>query len=115
MNLPVEPVADEGRPEVEEILDALSGLGTIELLGMTREHLDSVRRDSALFETLRIAHGLLLDLRDEGVLGTFLLLPETEQRNFVRWVGGTDAEELRRSRTATFVAALKASPLGARR
>jgi hypothetical protein len=96
---------------MEGVLNALSGSGTLDLLGMTADDLQAARTDTALFETLRITHELLVALRDEDVLFAFLLLPKDEQSNFVRWIGGTDEESLRRSRAETFISALKQSPL----
>lgn len=81
------------------------------MLGISTETLHEARYDSALFERLRIYHQLLEVLRDEGVLGPFLLLPQDEQANFVRWVGAMDEERLRHARTETFIAALRQSPL----
>ena len=109
--MPGEPAAQERSARIEEVLTALSGSGTLELLGMTTDDLRAARTDPNLFETLRITHELLVVLRDEGVLGTFLLLPKDEQANFVRWIGATDEEELRHDRVGTFVSALKQSPL----
>jgi hypothetical protein len=109
--MPGEPASQEGTAEIEEVLTALSGSGTLHLLDLTTDDLHQARTDSALFETLRITHELLVVLRDEGVLATFLLLPKDEQANFVRWLGATDEEDLRHDRTETFVSALKQSPL----
>lgn len=95
----------------EEVLHALKGSYTMELLGLVIDDLDEARTDPILFETLRITHEMLLVLRDEGVLRTFLKIPRAEQINFVRWIGGTGAEDTRRQKTEAFVAALKASPL----
>lgn len=111
MSMPGEPASQEGSREIEEVLAAVSGSGTLDLLGMTTDDLSGARNDSALFETLRITHDLLMVLRDQDVLGTFLLLPKDEQSNFVRWIGATDAREVRQSRIETFIIALKESPL----
>lgn len=97
--------------KIDAVLNALSGSYMLELLGMSTDDLDQARTDSTLFETLRITHELLVVLRDEGVLGTFLLLPKDEQVKFVRRIGATDDEDLRRGRTGTFVDALRRSPL----
>lgn len=93
------------------MLTALTGSGTLSLLGRTTDNLQAARNDPALFETLRIAHELLLVLRDERVLGTFLLLPKGEQANFIRWIGAMHEHDVRHDRTKTFIAALKQSPL----
>jgi predicted nucleotidyltransferase len=111
MSMPSEPFARAGQADLEVVLTSLSGSGTLDLLGMTTDDLEAARADSALFETLRITHELLMTLRDEGVLGTFLLLPKDRQANFVRWIGATDDENLRRDRTETFISALKQAPL----
>lgn len=114
MSMPGEPASQGGPGETEEVLTALSASDVLGLLGMTTEDLNGARNDSALFETLRITNELLMVLGDEGVLGTFLLLPKDEQSNFVRWVEPTDARELRQERTQTLVTALKESPLANR-
>lgn len=111
MSMPGEPASQDGSAELEEVLSALSGSGTLDLLGMTTDDLHAARADSTLFETLRITHELLVALRDEGVLDIFLLLRKEDQANFVRWLGAMDEEELRRDRTKTFVSALRQSPL----
>jgi uncharacterized protein YdeI (YjbR/CyaY-like superfamily) len=108
---PGEPVPQRGSAEVEEVLNALGGPGTLDLLGMTTDELHAARTDSDVFETLRITHELLVILRDEKVLSTFWSLPKDEQRSFVRRLGATDDEGLRRGRTETFVSALRESPL----
>jgi hypothetical protein len=97
--------------EIEDVIAALNGSGTLDLLGITADDLNAARTDTALFETLKITHELLIALRDQDVLFTFLLLPKHEQANFVRWIGATDEESLRDSRTETFISALKESPL----
>ena len=97
---------------MEEVLTALGGSGALELLGMTKDDLQAARSDLELFETLRITHRVLVALRDNGVLGTFLSLPKSDQANFIRWVGAIDSEDLRDGRTETFIVALKQSPLG---
>jgi uncharacterized protein YdeI (YjbR/CyaY-like superfamily) len=109
--MPGEPAAQERSARIDEVLNALSDSGTLDLLGMSTDDLNAARTDSVLFETLRITHDLLVALRDEKVLGTFLLLPKDEQANFVRWLGATDEEKLRHDRVETFVSALKQSPL----
>ena len=111
MTMPGEPASQDGSEEIEEVLSALSGSGTLDLLGMTDDDLHHARTDSVLFETLRITHELLMALRDKGVLGTFLLLPKDRQADFVRWIGATDGEDLRHDLTETFVLAMKQSPL----
>ena len=109
--MPGEPVSDAEAAETEAVLTALSGSGTLDLLGMNADDLQAARTDAALFETLRIAYELLVAMRGEGVLLTFLLLPKDDQANFVRWIGATDEESLRDSRTDTFISALKQAPL----
>ena len=109
--MPGGPVAQEATAEIEEVLTALSGSGTLGLLGMSTADLQSARTDSALFETLRITHHLLVALRDGGVLGTFLVLSKDNQANFVRWIAGMDGEDVRQERIRTFIAALKEAPL----
>lgn len=109
--MPVEPASQDGSTGVEEVLNALSGSHTLDLLGLTDEDLQAARNDSELFETLRITHDLLVALRVNGVLGTFLSLPKREQINFIRWVGAIDAENLRQGRTETFIVALQEAPL----
>ena len=111
MSMPEEP-ATEGSAEMEEVLTALSGSGALDLLSMTDDDLQAARKDSELFETLRITHELLIALRDNGVLSTFLSLPKDDQANFIRWVGAIDAESLRQGRMETFIVALQHSPLG---
>lgn len=96
-----------------EVFTQLSGSGTLDLLGMTAEDLEQVGNDSALFATLRATHEVLMVLREEGVLGAFLMLPGREQSHFLRWIARTDSEEARTSRCSTFIEALKASPLAA--
>ena len=114
MNIPSEPAAKDRSSEVDEVLTALSGSETLHLLGMTDGDLQCARDDAELFETLKITHGVLVALREEGVLGTFLALPQEDQANFIRWVGAIDAESLRQGRTETFIVALKQSPLADR-
>ena len=110
--MPGEPAADDESVEIEEVIAGLSGSGTLGLLGMTNDDLQAARSDSELFETLRITHRVLLAIRAEGVLGTFLSLPKNDQANFIRWVGAIDSEDLRDGRTETFIVALQQSPLG---
>ena len=106
----VEP-APENRPaEVEEVIGALIGSETLDLLGMTNSDLQAARNEPELFETLRITYELLVALRANGVLGTFLSLPKDDQANFIRWVGAIDAESLRDGRTETFIVALQHAP-----
>jgi hypothetical protein len=111
MSLPGKPFAQAGETDLEEVLSALSGSGTLGLLGMTTADLEAARTDSTLFETLRITHELLVALREDGVLGSFLLLPRDSQADFVRWIGATDDEDARRDCTETFISALKQAPL----
>lgn len=111
MSFTGEPASEDRAAETEEVIAALSGSGTLDLLGMSADDLHAARTDTALFETLRITHEVLVALRGEGVLLTFLLLPKDEQANFVRWIGATDEESARDSRTETFICALKQAPL----
>ncbi len=111
MTAPAEPAPQAGRPEIEKVLDALGGSVMLELLDMTNADLLKARTDPNLFETLRIAHDLLLSLRDEGVLGIFLMMPKEKQMEFVRWMGMTDESEMRSDRVKTLVSALRLSPL----
>lgn len=111
MSLPGGPASEHGSAEIEEVLTALSGSRTLDLLGMTDDDLHAARNDSELFETLRITHELFIALRDNGVLSTFLSLPKDDQANFIRWVGAIDAGNLRDGRTETFIVALQQSPL----
>ena len=111
MNMPGGSPPQEEASEIEEVLNALSGSYTMELLCMTTGDLHDARTDPDLFDTLKITHELLVALRDEGVLGTFLSLPKDSQVKFVRWIGATDETDLRRDYTRTFVTALKQSPL----
>jgi len=110
MSMPVEPAPQERSGEVEEVLTALSGSSTLELLGMTAADLNAARTDPTLFETLRITHEVLRGLRDGGVLPTFVRLPRDEQSNFLRWIAATDDRKLRERHIATFVLALLESP-----
>lgn len=112
MSLSGEPSPVDGASSVEELIAAVSGSQTLSLLGLSDANLEEALTDSSLFETLRITHELVVSLRDEGVLGIFLSMSEVEQSNFVRWIGATDDQEVRRGRTKTFVTALKESPLG---
>ena len=73
--------------------------------------LRAARNDPESFETLRITYGLLLALRGNGVLGTFLSPPKDDQANFIRWVGAIDSEDLRDGRTETFIVALQQPPI----
>jgi diguanylate cyclase (GGDEF)-like protein len=97
--------------EVEEVLISMRGSGALDLLGMTTADLEAARTDSALFETLRISQEVLGALRDAAVLSTFIRLPIDEQSNFLRWIAASDDQELRREHIATFVLALRESPL----
>lgn len=106
--MPGEP-ATERSAEMEQVLTALSGSGALDLLGMTDDDLQAARKDSALFETLRTIHELLIALRENGVLSTFLSLPKDDQANFIRWVGAIHVESLRQGRMETFIVALQQS------
>lgn len=98
---------------VGDLALALGGAGILDLLGMSHEDLLAAHQEADLVETLRITYDLLLVLRDTNVLDTFLKLPRSDQENFLRWIGSTDDETLRTTRTETFTSALKMSPLGA--
>ena len=100
-----EPVSDD------DLLVALRGSTTLEMLGMTSDDLRRAHEDSDLLETLRITHEVLGALRDAGVLAVWTRLAKDEQRNFLRWIAGTDDRESRRERTAIFIQALRESPL----
>ena len=100
-----EPVSDD------DLLIALKGSATIEMMGLDGDDLMRAHEDPDLLDTLRVAHEVLGALRDAGVLGTLTRLPKDEQAKFLRWIAATDDRELRRERTATFGLALRVSPL----
>ena len=110
MTVPADSAPQAGRQEINKILDALGGSVMLELLDMTNADLLKARTDPSLFETLRITHELLLRLREEGVLGIFLMMPKEKQMDFVRWMGMTDENEMRQDRMATLISALRQSP-----
>lgn len=94
-----------------DLLVALRGSATLEMLGLTGDDLVEAHEDSHLLETLRITHEVLVALSDAGVIAIWMTLPKDEQRNFLRWIAVTGARELRRERTAIFIQALRESPL----
>ena len=98
---------------IDDLVTALGEAGVLDLLGMTYEELLAAHSDAHLVETLRIIYDLMLELRDSHTLGTLLRLPRSDQENFLRWIGSTDDETLRTTRTETFISALRMSPLGA--
>ena len=107
-----------GRPHLsvagmaaDDLLAALNDWEILETLEITKDDLLVARKDSDLLETLRITYELLAQFRASGVLSTFLLLPRSDQANFLRWIGMTDDRELRRDRTRTLALALEDSPL----
>jgi hypothetical protein len=101
-----------GVSTVDEVLGPLGGTATLDILGISDEDLQLGRADTDLFETLRITHVVLIQLRDHGVLEAFLQLPKGDQASFLRRIGMTDDPALRTTRTETLISALRASPLG---
>ena len=96
---------------VDDLAEALSSSGLLHKLEITDDDLVLARNDEDLLETLRITYEVLSVLRGSGVFETFLLLPEMDQANFLRWIGMTDDTELRGDRIKIFVSALTLSPL----
>lgn len=95
----------------DDLVDALRGTDTLEMLGFTNQDLQQARTDSDLLETLRIGQEILAVLRVSEVVDTFLRLPKADQTNFLRWIASTDGHDARHERTVTLVSALEESPL----
>jgi len=96
---------------VDELLAELSDFEILKALGITKEAVPWVQSDSDLLETLKITYEFLAALRVVGVIETFLLLPKSDQTDFLRIIGMTDGRESRRDRTQIFISALEESPL----
>jgi len=98
----------------EETAAPPRGSRTLEMLGITNDDLVLMDGDAVLSETLRSTHDLLHALKRDHVLDTFLQLPMIDRSNFLNWIASSTDRDVRRSRTRSFVSALRSSPLSSK-